>query len=67
MSRFKFSDEPPTDRQLDFAVDISSVLGIDLPTEYTKSAYSDFISSYRNAYYSELEYLGAFDGGPDYD
>lgn len=34
----------PTDKQVDYAIDIARMLSIPLPAEKTKQAYSDFIS-----------------------
>lgn len=36
--------------QIKYATDIHNVLGIDLPQEQTKQAYSDFINRYQKKY-----------------
>lgn len=35
--------EKPTERQIDFATAISETVGADLPEDFTKEAYSEFI------------------------
>lgn len=42
--------EPPTEKQISYATDIANELGIKLPTEKSKQAYSQFISNNINAY-----------------
>jgi hypothetical protein len=41
---------PPTQNQVNFASDIAKRLVYTLPKEYTKKAYSDFISAHINEY-----------------
>ena len=48
------SDDYPTKKQVQFAFDIANVLGIEPPLTYTKSVYSNFISSHIEEYSSEL-------------
>lgn len=40
----------PTEKQVNFVKDIARMLNIDLPKEYTKKAYSDFISEHINKF-----------------
>ena len=43
---------PPTEKQIEFAEDITAVLRIDFPTsskEFTKATYFKFISTYYDA------------------
>lgn len=47
----EFRIEPPTYDQRRFAEGISQCLQIDLPKEYTKAAYTKFISTYHAEYY----------------
>lgn len=44
MSRFYSKELIPTKRQIRFALSIADRLGINMPKEYTKTAYSKFIS-----------------------
>lgn len=37
-------------KQIEYAMDIHKILGIDLPREQTKQAYSDFINRYQKKY-----------------
>ena len=37
-------------KQIEYAMDIHKILGIDLPREQTKQAYSDFINRYQKTY-----------------
>ena len=37
-------------KQVEYAMDIHKILGIDLPREQTKQAYSDFINRYQKTY-----------------
>ena len=43
--------ERPTDKQIDFAETIAKELGLDLPKEYTKFAYSEFIGEWQKDFY----------------
>jgi long-subunit fatty acid transport protein len=38
---------PPTEKQYSYASSISEKLNIDLPEEFSKSAYSEFIDKYK--------------------
>lgn len=40
----------PTPAQIKYAADIGKVLGIDVPKEQTKQAYSDFINRFYEKY-----------------
>ena len=42
----------PTEAQLSFVKDICDVLNIDEPEEFTREAYSDFISEYKDQLYN---------------
>lgn len=48
--------EKPTYRQIEFAEKIAETLCLDLPQDYTKEAYSDFISEWSEDYYFEKGY-----------
>lgn len=43
--------ERPTEKQVDFAEAIAKELGLDLPKEYTKSAYGEFIREWQKDFY----------------
>ena len=45
------SKKEPTQRQIDFATVISEVVGVDPPKDFTKKAYSTFISTYLDEFY----------------
>ena len=45
------SSEKPSQKQIDFATVIAETVGDDLPAEYTKQAYSDFISQHIDEFY----------------
>ena len=40
----------PTDKQVEYATEISDLLGIPLPEEYTRRAFSDFIGKWQREY-----------------
>ena len=42
----------PTEAQLSFVEDICDVLNIEEPEEFTREAYSDFISEYKDQFYN---------------
>ena len=44
--------EKPTERQKDFATAIAEVCGDDLPDEYTKEAYSEWIDEHIDEFYT---------------
>lgn len=41
----------PTERQIDFAMQIAETIGEDLPEEYTRDAYHDFIDAHIDEFY----------------
>ena len=43
----------PTEAQLSFVKDICDVLNVDEPEEFTREAYSDFISEYKDRLYNK--------------
>ena len=43
--------ERPTEKQVDFAEAIAKELGLDLPKEYTKSAYGEFIGEWQKDFH----------------
>ena len=43
--------ERPTEKQVDFAEAIAAELGLDLPKEYTKSAYGEFIGEWQKDFH----------------
>lgn len=43
----------PTEAQLSFVKDICDVLNVDEPEEFTREAYSDFISEYKDQFYNK--------------
>jgi len=43
----------PTEAQLSFVEDICDVLNIEEPEEFTREAYSDFISEYKDQFYNK--------------
>jgi len=45
------TNETPTERQIDFATAIAEVCGDDLPDEYTKAAYSEWIDEHIDEFY----------------
>ena len=45
----------PSEKQYNYVSKISNELGIDLPTIFTKEAYSAFISQYENDYKLSLQ------------
>jgi hypothetical protein len=45
------SSEKPSQKQIDFATVIAETVGDDLPNEYTKQAYSEFISEHIDEFY----------------
>ena len=49
-SKYPRMDEP-TEKQVKFATDISNILRVPLPENYTKEAYSEFIGTYRKKLY----------------
>lgn len=44
----------PTQKQIDFAESIAEALDLELPAEFTKAAYSKFISEWKDDYYSGM-------------
>ena len=51
---------PPTEAQVKYAEAIADVLGIDLPDEETKAAYSEFISEWAEDYQDIMMTNAAF-------
>lgn len=47
--------EHPTEKQYKYAQAISEELGIEMPFEYSKKAYSDYISHYQSEYKMSLQ------------
>lgn len=50
----------PTDKQIEFAESISDDLEIPLPKEFTKQAYSEFITEWKDDYYNQHDYFDNF-------
>jgi hypothetical protein len=42
--------DEPTDRQVDYAEKIAATLNLDLPEDFSKYAYSEFISEWEDDY-----------------
>lgn len=46
--------DAPSAKQIDFVQDICRELGLTKPEEYTREAYSEFISEFAEEYYYEI-------------
>lgn len=47
---FKRVSDEPSEKQVNYAKGIAKGLGIDLPADFTREAYSEFISANANKY-----------------
>lgn len=45
---YKREEDKPSDKQINYAKAIAKTLGIELPQEFSRTAYSDFISANQN-------------------
>ena len=59
-------DEFPTQKQFEFAKEISEFLEVEMPQDFTKGTYSDFINHYKNRFY-ELKELYPDDEYDEHD
>ena len=60
------NNDAPTEKQYDYALAISEELEIDLPSIFTKEAYSDFISTFEHDYKMSMQSYH-LEGEDDYD